>query len=75
MQCKAEENGGDDDVDNDSFIAEGLKSAGSDSKVITASIPLLTGVRLTDAKACRQHLKEKLFRAKARRAAVRVSNE
>ena len=74
MQCEAEENGGDDDIDSDPFIAEGLADSLTDPESDARNAPVATGVRLTDAKARRQQLKEKLFRAKARRAAVRASN-
>jgi hypothetical protein len=68
MQCEADERSDDesDAVMQDPFIMEGL-SSDSDSDSIHP--PERTGItRLQGGKAHRQQLKEKLFRAKAKRA-------
>lgn len=71
MMCEDEEWDDDNDEIPDPFIVEGLPSDTSDSEDNAQHFPIHhrpTGVRLRDAKACREQLKWHLFRAKKNKA-------
>lgn len=73
MQCEAEERARDNldgDDDEDPFIAQGLSSdSDSDTNLnpLSFSQGPISGLRLRKAKARREQLKRRLFRAKDRR--------
>lgn len=73
MQCEAEERARDNSVgddDEDPFIAQGLSSdSDSDTNLnpLSFSQGPISGLRLRKAKARREQLKRRLFRAKDRR--------
>lgn len=78
MECEAAERENESGYESasdyeDPFIAEGLSSS-SDSDTRTPLFSRGSAARLSSAKACREKLKQRLFRAKERRSARAVTH-